>query len=891
MANNISKKLEESWKKLPNAINGNGQNFIFLLKTLLGDLKDELDDKFEEISKISNAVTDAPEEMDEQLQNCKIQEVRVGTNISFVLTWDYSNVKNYDSAEIYIKETKGNIADHKNWDEVEVSRTIRTTKTDTVTVNGINAGYIYQITFQAKNTFGSVSRKSGCPVLQYAVSAMNNVPDPPLEFDVYFNRDGVLWRWKQPPNLDYAYSELRTNQDIGNKVGLLEVTQDTKSTVLPPTREGTAYLYNKGYGSKYSTPLTKPWSKPIPTAPQAFKAEKTFRGILFTYSKIPEDCIGIVISINGEKHYTQDDTWTYYCSMGNFVVKACYYDIFGEGTWTEESTVAVYTEIDPNWLKNESITLAKVDTTIKDAVKDAQDSVGKINTINGSIAQLEKTDASITSTVAENKKKQDAQNTTFVSQIRQNSDSITSVVTSVEKTNKKVDSNYSAILQNQKDIALRVKADDIINQINISKEGVRIDGNKVHITGDTVFDKGVIVSSYIGDKQVVGTKIADGAIETDKLAANSVTAGKIATNAVTADKVEAGAITADKIDTGAVTADKIETGAITAEKLTSGAVTADKLAANTINLAGALKVVGGNVTLDENGLAVNSSDGKTIFNGTGMVFIDSSGASYNVVTRSVMGTAKNGQYVRFGSKWPNVPNVIVSPLSMVVSNPGFSQAIITLHSYADQITQEGFYVRCYSGIQSGEGTLAYNRNYYNSKVDMDKYGVTITPSSAGSTSFKAPSNGDKITIRYRVDLNTTHFAGKATVKVITNIYKDGSLIRSSHNVANPIACGWVGWESGSESSWIHYDYGYGSSSKEFTEIIGLSPNSVIKIESRFESIDRHINSSVGDSMGEINISCTMVSATVDIAGEQVLDANGTALFLVTDNASQNYTVI
>lgn len=890
MANNISKKLEESWKKLPNAINGNGQNFIFLLKTLLGDLKDELDDKFEEISKISNAVTDAPEEMDEQLQNCKIQEVRVGTNISFVLSWDYSNVKNYDSAEIYIKETKGNIADHKNWDEVEVSRTIRTTKTDTVTVDGINAGYIYQITFQAKNTFGSVSRKSGCPVLQYAVSAMNNVPDPPLEFDVYFNRDGVLWTWKQPVNLDYSYSELRTNQDVGNKVGLLEVTQDTKSTVMPPTREGTAYLYNKGYGSKYSTPITKPWSKPIPTAPQAFKAEKTFRGILFTYSKIPEDCIGIVISINGEKHYTQDDTWTYYCSMGNFVVKACYYDIFGEGIWTEESTVAVYTEIDPNWLKNESITLAKVDTTIKDAVKDAQDSVGKINTINGSIAQLEKTDASITSTVAENKKKQDAQNTTFVSQIRQNSDSITSVVTSVEKTNKKVDSNYSAILQNQKDIALRVKADDIINQINISKEGVRIDGNKVHITGDTVFDKGVIVSSYIGDKQVVGTKIADGAIETDKLAANSVTAGKIATNAITADKVSTGAITADKIDTGAVTADKIETGAITADKLTSGAVTADKLAANTINLAGALKIVGGNVTLDENGLAVNSDDGKTLFNGNGMVFTDSSGASYNVVTRSIIGTAKNGQYVRFGSKWPKVPNVIVSPLSMVVSNPGFSQAIITLHSYADQITQEGFYVRCYSGIQSGEGTLAYNRNYYNSKVDMDGYGVTITPPSAGSTSFNAPSNGDKITIRYRVDLNTTHFAGKATVKVITNIYKDGSLIRSSHNVADPIACGWVGRRYGNESSYFHYDYGYGSSSKEFTEIIGLSPNSFIKIESKFESIERRINSSLGDSMGEINISCTMVSATVDIAGEQVLDANGTALFLVTDNASQNYTV-
>lgn len=890
MANNMSEKLAESWKKLPNAINGNGQNFIFLLKTLLGDLRDELDDKFEEISNIANSVTDAPEEMDEQLQNCKIQEVRVGTNISFVLTWDHSNIKNYDSAEIYIKETKGNIAEHKNWDEVKVSKTIRTTKTDTVTVNGINAGYIYQITFQAKNTFGSVSRKSGCPVLQYEVSAMNNSPDPPLEFNVYFNKSGVLWTWKQPANLDSSYSELRTNTDVGNKVGLLEVTQDTKSTVMPSTREGTAYLYNKGYGSKYSTPLSKPWSKPIPKAPQALTVNTEFQGLLISYSPIPEDCIGICISINGEKHFTSDDSFHYYCVMGDFTVKAAYYDCFGEGTWTKEQTVSLVTLVDPAWLKRESITLEKVDKSIQTAVKDAQDSVA-------GIAELKTTTDSISSTVSANKTAQDAQNKKFVSQISQTSSQVSSVVTDLSKaktdltnTKKKVDSNYTAILQNQNDIALRVKTGELIQQINLSKEGVAINGSKVHITGETVFDNGVIVSSYLGDKQVVGTKIADGAITTGKLSANSVTAGKLATNSVTTDKIAAGAIKSDKLDTGSVTADKIKARAVTADKLTSGAVTADKLAANTINLAGALKVVGGNVTLDENGLAVNSSDGKTIFNGNGMVFIDSSGTSYNVVTRSVMGTAKNGQYVRFGSKWPNVPNVIVSPLSMVVSNPGFSQAIITLHSYADQITQEGFYVRCYSGIQSGEGTLAYNRNYYNSKVDMDRYGVTITPSSAGSTSFNAPSNGDKITIRYRVDLNTTHFAGKATVKVITNIYKDGSLIRSSHNVAGPIACGWVGWENGSESSWIHYDYGYGSSSKEFTEIIGLSPNSVIKIESRFESIERHINSSVGDSMGEINISCTMVSATVDIAGEQVLDANGTALFLVTDNASQNYTV-
>lgn len=582
MANSIAEKLEEAWKKLPNAMNGNGQNFIFLLKEILGDLTTELNSKFEEISKISNSVTDTPETIDEQLKNCKVKEVRVGTSISLILTWDSSDVKNYESAEIYIKEHEGDISTVINWSSVDVSRTIRTTKTNTYTVDGINAGYVYQITFVGKNNLGSISKKDNAPVLTYVVSSLNNVPDPPLEFEVYFNRDGALWKWKQPDNLDYSYSELRTNQDVGNKVGLLEVTQDTRSTVLPPTREGTAYLYNKGYGSKYSIPIDTQWSKPVPASPQTFKAEKTFRGILFTYSKIPEDCIGIVISINGEKHYTQDDSWTYYCSMGNFVVKACYYDIFGEGTSTQETSIEVYTEIDPTWLKNESITLEKVDTTIKSAVKDAQDSVGKINTINGSISELKKTDENITSTVASNKASQDKQNQTFISQIKQNSDSITSVVTSVDNTNKKVESNYSAILQNQKDIALRVKSDDIINQINISKEGVRIDGNKVHITGDTVFDKGVIVSSYIGDKQVVGTKIADGAIETDKLAANAVTAGKIATNAVTTDKLGANAVTAGKIQAGAVTSASLATGAVTADKITGGAVTAGKIAANAV---------------------------------------------------------------------------------------------------------------------------------------------------------------------------------------------------------------------------------------------------------------------------------------------------------------------
>lgn len=647
MANNISKKLEESWKKLPNAINGNGQNFIFLLKTLLGDLKDELDDKFEEISKISNAVTDAPEEMDEQLQNCKIKEVRVGARISFVLTWDHSNVKNYDSAEIYIKETKGNIADHKNWDEVEVSRTIRTTKTDTVTVDGINAGYIYQITFQAKNTFGSVSRKSGCPVLQYAVSAMNNVPDPPLEFNVYFNKDGVLWTWKQPVNLDYSYAELRINNNIGDKQGLLEITQDTKSTVLPPYREGTAYLYNKGYGSKYSTPLIKPWSKPIPTAPQTLTAKATYQGLQFTYSPIPDDCQGICISINGKKHYTKDEKFNYYCSTGSYTYKACFYDCFGEGIWTAEQTIGTIEEIPPD---------------------------------------------------------------------------------------------------------------------------------AVHITKQTVFDDGVIVGKYIGDHEVVGTKIKDGTITTENLAAGCVTANELASNSVTTDKIEAGAINADKIATGAVTADSIGAGAITADKLTSGAVTADKLAANEIDMAGALKIVGGNVTLDENGLSVLQSNGTwTKFNQNGMTFVDTKGNTFAGIGRFCTGVVNDGQTVKFNSPWDITPTVFLFPVRLQTSAVGYTNINMYQDVEAINVSNSGFTAVCKSVLKAGSGAdipLAWKVGGSDSEID--------------NTKVEAPAGGYSYNIN--IPTTVTHIWVTGEISAY-GIYYSGS---TEHNIHH-----WVDYDIGS----------------------------------------------------------------------------------------------
>lgn len=144
-----------------------------------------------------------------------------------------------------------------------------------------------------------------------------------------------------------------------------------------------------------------------------------------------------------------------------------------------------------------------------------------------SITQLKQTADSISSTVSANKTAQDKTNQTLQSSITQNAESIASVVGNLSDSTKAA-TNYSAFTQLQDDINLRVKKGDVINQINVSDESILIDGKKVHITGDTVFDNNIIAKGMI----------QAGAVTADKLAAADITLGKDTATGVIAGAVK-----------------------------------------------------------------------------------------------------------------------------------------------------------------------------------------------------------------------------------------------------------------------------------------------------------------------------------------------------------------
>jgi hypothetical protein len=756
----ITDEISDFINNLPSYLTGNGSTFVTSLKSLLTTLSTTIDSSLTDVTSLYNEITDTSDTIDDQISNLTITENRNNTDISFSLNWDSSAIDNYNGCNIYVYNFKGTQASSIDWSSATEVSSITTPKSNTYTINNISAGYVYKIVVQGINTYGGVSTLSECPYIVYDVSSLNNVPDAPTSFTVTFDKQGVYWKWQQPTDLDYSYSELRTDTNVGNATNLLEITQDTYSRQLPNTRQGTAYLYNKGYGSRYSADITCDWTKPIPIAPSTLSVASTYQGLQITYSAIPSDCIGIVIVINGEKHYTSDDTFNFYCSTGSYVIQGAYYDSFGIGTYTSTQTIDT------------------VETIPSDAI---------------------------------------------------------------------------------------------------------------HITTETVFDDGVIVGKYIGDKEVVGTKIADGAITTDKIYANSITSGKIATNAITTDTINANAITTEKIATNAITTDTIASDAITSTKIASNSITTEKFATDSVELSGDLKVVGGVVTLSDQGLTCLATDNTTIsFNGSGMVSKDSSGNVFNVSTRNIMGTATNGQTVTFTNTWPSVPKVIVYPVSLIVQAPSYSSQKVTLHSYADNVTTSGFTLHCYSGIASAAGSKSYNQQLCSRTFDAWQ---TDNWTQAGATNYtfslSMPDNVSSITINghtsisfytnngQNLSLNSTNCCLMTLSQDSTTKYSGvlGNGVDTPVTLNNPpVSYCW----SGSGSPYTNTENWTISASVtgDLTGTLMINP---------------YFNGVVGDPNSN-TVTIVIDSINFTISGEQVLDSSGTAAFLVTDNSNTNYTV-
>lgn len=108
----------------------------------------------------------------------------------------------------------------------------------------------------------------------------------------------------------------------------------------------------------------------------------------------------------------------------------------------------------------------------------------------------------------------------------------------------------SQITQLIDNINLRVSKNDIINQINISTEGILLDGKKIRITGDTYIENGVIKTAQIADAAITNAKI--GNIDAGKITAGTISSDRISARSITADKLSVTSLAAVSSTLGTV---------------------------------------------------------------------------------------------------------------------------------------------------------------------------------------------------------------------------------------------------------------------------------------------------------------------------------------------------
>ncbi|MGW6383805.1 phage tail spike protein [Peribacillus butanolivorans] len=207
----------------------------------------------------------------------------------------------------------------------------------------------------------------------------------------------------------------------------------------------------------------------------------------------------------------------------------------------------------------------------------------------------------------------------------------------------------SQLSQLADNINLRVSKNDVVNQINISTEGILIDGKKVHITGQTMIDNAVIATANIKDAAITSAQIANLAVGTAAIANAAITNAKIANLSVGTAQLQDAAITNAKI--GNLAVDNAKISGLSANKLNAGYI-------NGIDVYGAkfrssdgltnLEIVGGNVRLTQsNGAYVNANpDGLFGYNsgGTERFRMDKS-----LVTSAALGTSNSNVYLAASS--------------------------------------------------------------------------------------------------------------------------------------------------------------------------------------------------------------------------------------------------
>ena len=383
-----------------------------------------------------------------------------------------------------------------------------------IVIPSTQVGDKYKLKFVTVDAYGNECSTEDTLYMEKVIAVKTTVPNVPQNFSFDFSDGKFSFTWNKVTNSDIDFYELRTNKRAGEKAGLLARTVSTHYTFPAlSSRKDKIYLFAHNATKKYGYPATVEYNFPMPSAP-TLTISATPRGMNIVSSAYPNKyCTGLVLYVSGngfsQVYHVNSTATSIFLKPDIYTVKGAFVDIFGEGNLSEEMMFTIEPTFNPDWIRDGSMSIAKVDQTVKSAL--------------------------------------DAGN--------YSKDAVTTIVANLNKSPN--ESGYSAITQLQDAVNLRVQKGDVINQINLTPQGTTIDGKYLHVTGTTKFDNNVITDGMI----------KAGAVTSDKLSVNSLSA-----ISATLGTVKGGSITGSTFGNSSGTFSIDENGNIKGAKITGSSM-------------------------------------------------------------------------------------------------------------------------------------------------------------------------------------------------------------------------------------------------------------------------------------------------------------------------------
>ncbi len=721
----------------------------------------------------------------------------------------------------------------------------------TLKIPNVKIGDVYKIRAAVKSQKGREQDLADCPEVICKVTKRATVPPQPHNLTYDFSNDFVF-SWNDVEDSDVMYYELRLDTQKGQTLGMLAKTSAPLATVKLSERKGKAYVYALNQQGKYSYPASCNWKYPKPNAPEYIDFAETPRGMNIKLPFFPAGVHKARLYISGTKSSDVIDTlnpvYEYKGDPGVYSIRACWVDLIGEGYSSFEYSFTIDPTFKPEWIADESLSIKKMDKAVADSLDKAKKSAMDILSINKSLTELVTEDGKIRGTITNLETK-------TASQIQQLSNDVNITVADGFK-------HLSA--------SLDLQADRISSII-------------------TDLGKDPAESSYSAITQLV----------------DGINARVVKGDVINQINMTEKGTTIDGKYLHITGTTKIDDNVIVGGMIKSGSITADKLSANTIALTGKQGIKGGATLLDANGMTVTTNSGSVSFDSQGMSFKDKNGQAFSVVGRFLTGIAQDGQYVKFTKPWDVIPNVMVIPTTMQTGVASYNASNTYTKCYAENVTKNGFTVRCYSCLGAGSGGMVginkveklpnpyshgdnrriseYGWVYDHQEFDDNFGNIFVSRKTGMSFTLPIPKSATSATVRSKITAGSNIFQGFVpvgdkdryvsyyySIEVRIEYLANGKVIATDSTRAREeiLLLRKLSFAENSTISmrvnyyYRHLDDGYsGTDSWDYDFRYFPSPMASVDVE----------------------------NATLNVDSDSVI-SRGTVAFLVTDTANKQYTI-